>query len=187
MRRINIQPKPIKRLKLTSKIMSDRNDDYPYLRFFRKKETISRVDRYSIMLFWKDYDAKGNLLTMQEMFFYPSDPGMDEINGYAQQKKEGKAIVTKKADFLMHRLNQLIEFGNPYWRQDVNYVLTKENWLLSEPQISTFQDHQVQNNNSNGNGSKSRLQLQVKGTENKLKKHTLSSKPTKTKLNLKTL
>jgi hypothetical protein len=114
----------------------NRTDEYHYLRFIRPNETISRVDRYSIIMYWDVYTSKGNPIQVNDFFFYPSEFGMDEIEKY----KNNQQLMAESslAPRLVERLEQLIKYGNPYWKLNVNTELTSDNWILREPLISSF-------------------------------------------------
>lgn len=119
----------IKRLRLNKPVnQRGENDPFPYLLFKRPGEKISRVDRYSITLYWDTLDAEGNPITKSELFFYPSDFGMEEIRKYAR----GDEMLMENSGTarLIHRLEQLMQFGNPWWRHDTKTVLTPDNWVL---------------------------------------------------------
>jgi len=114
----------------------NRTDQYPYLRFTRPNELISRVDRYSIIMYWDIYTSKGNTIQVNEFFFYPSDFGIEEINRY--KNNEQLMIESKFAPRLIERLDQLIKYGNPYWKINVKKELTPDNWILRKPLICVF-------------------------------------------------
>lgn len=124
-----------KRLSLLHK--SDRNDDYSLLRFRRPGEKIVRVDKYTIMMYWDEYNQEGNPVVVNEMMFYPSEFGINEIDNFA---KNDMIIDSKKVKTLVHRLDQLRKYGNPWWHKSVDYVLTPENWQYKDPKISSFQE-----------------------------------------------
>lgn len=121
-----------KRLSLRKSINNPRGEDdkFPYLRFKRHGEKISRVDRYSITLYWEDFDVEGNPIICSELFFYPSDFGMNEIESFTFED-----VNTK---YLSHRLNQLKQYGNCWWRTDTNQVLTPDNWILDRSKIIDY-------------------------------------------------
>jgi hypothetical protein len=114
---------------------SKREDEYPFLRFKRPNEKISRIDRYSIMMYWDDYDIDGNPAQMNELLFYPSKFGIEEIEEYQNNGHKGRGI-----DKLVHQLKQLIQYGNCWWGINVEEELTPNNWLLREPKVSSFQN-----------------------------------------------
>lgn len=158
---------PIKRMNLKKperpmpQVNDERGDEFPLLRFYRNNEKISRVDRYSILMFWDDYDAEGAFCKVNEILFYPSPYGMDEINGY--RDKDSKSMIgrTGLAKTLVQRLNQLEQYGNPWWRINVDEELTPENWVLRDPQRSTFQDKPIKKN-PNYAGRINKLKLKPK-------------------------
>lgn len=119
----------IKRFKLKSKNNRGEDDPYSYLLFKRPNEKISRVDRYSIVLYWSDYDENSNPVIKHELFFYPSEYGMQEIRKYSEGETSFGTLHTKG---LVHRLDQLMKYGNPWWHHDTNIKLTPEMWILNE-------------------------------------------------------
>jgi hypothetical protein len=153
-----------------------RNDEYPYLRFFRSNEMITRVDRYSIMMYWDDFDSQGNPATVNELFFYPSEFGIQEIENYAKgdvylDKSEGKVKI------LIHRLKQLKRFGNPWWHFDTVVKLTPNNWILNESiQKSTFQNENINLFKKEQNKTITRQKLKPKIEEKQLKNNDTSIK-----------
>lgn len=125
----------VDRVKL-KKPTNNRSDKYPYLRFFRPNELISRVDRYSIIMYWDVYTSKGNPVQVNDFLFYPSEFGIEEIERY----KSNRQLMTEAtmAPRLIKRLDQLVRFGNPYWKYDVIDELTPDNWILRKPNIYNF-------------------------------------------------
>lgn len=139
-KRLSLRKEPVttvtKRLPLRTS--NYRDDAYHYLRFKRNNEKISRVDRYSIILYWDEVNAEGNPVTLNELLFYPSEFGMNEIEKY---NVNGEAINSNQAKWLAWRLDQLKTFGNPWWHHDTKEMLNPSNWILKNPQISSMQEY----------------------------------------------
>ena len=106
-------------------------DIFPLLLFKRPDEKISRVDRYSIVMYWSGMDDEGNPVMNSEMFFYPSDFGMKEIDDYTFNK-EAMILDSNWSSRLIYRLDQLRRYGNLWWRNDTNVILTPDNWILDK-------------------------------------------------------
>lgn len=100
--------------------------NYTYLRFYRPNEKITRVDKFSIIMYWDAYDSNGKLIRLHELFFYPSPYGAEEID------RDPTKQLSKK-------LKQLIEFGNCWWEYSVDYELNPDNWMLKNYQLSNNQ------------------------------------------------
>ena len=147
-------------MKLKLKTPEGRNDLYPLLRFKRPGEIISRIDKYSIMMYWDYYDENGNPAKVNELLFYPSEYGMDEIDNSTM---EGSNI----SDQLKNRLDQLRKYANPWWRYDVKTILNKDNWILKyEASVSTFKQNKKPKLKVKSNNSKPKLKVK---SNNKLK------------------
>lgn len=104
----------------------NRIDEYYYLLFYRPNELITRVDRYSIFMYFTEYNKEGKPKTIEEFLFYPSKFGIEEIENNIDFAFEN----TKNN--LIYRLEQLRKFGNPWWHYDVEYILTPNNWRLNK-------------------------------------------------------
>lgn len=115
-------------------------DEYPFLIFKRPDEKISRVDRYSINLYWDDFDEVGNPVQRYELMFYPSKFGMAEIESYIDGNQE-VILGSDWAKRLIHRLDQLKRYGNCWWRHDTNKVMTPDNWMLGDGIICGIQEY----------------------------------------------
>jgi len=101
----------------------NRLDEYHYLIFYRPNEKITRIDKYSIMMYWDEYN-NGNYTIRNELLFYPSRYAMGEI-------EESKNISAKEKQ-LINRLDQLKKYGNPWWNFNTNEKLNLYNWILNE-------------------------------------------------------
>lgn len=88
------------------------DDKYPLLKIQLPNENISRVDRYSIMVYWTDPDSNER---KHELMFYPSEFAFQEIENYKINKTHDTKAIT-----LIRRLDQLITYGNASWRIDVS-------------------------------------------------------------------
>lgn len=117
----------MKKLKLKNQ-NNNRIDEYYYLKFHRPNELITRVDRYSIRVYWDSY-SDNKITRKEEQLFYPSRYGMDEIENY----KDGFSTHDDNTrEFLIHRLEQLKQYGNPYWKKDYEKELTYNVWLSEQ-------------------------------------------------------
>lgn len=160
---------------------TERTDAYPYLRFIRPNEQISRVDRYSIILYWDEMKDDGIPIRLNELVFYPSPFGMEEIEKYSEQDS---ITGSTQAKWLTWRLDQLKRFGNPWWHHDTKEVLTPSNWILKNPQISSMQEYDQKKYIKPGSELPivTPIRQKLKPKEETVKKHSLKSKIKRLKL-----
>lgn len=118
----------VKRTEIESTGINHDESDFPYLAFYDPMTMkFSRVDRYSIKLYIKmEIDGERKWDDIYDLLFYPSKPGMEQIEGFATD--ETFVASTGLAAQLTHRLEQLKEYGNPHWHIDVTYPITFDNW-----------------------------------------------------------
>ena len=136
---LRIKPKIEKGMKIGRTIVESpviNHDDsaFPFLEFFDPMTLkVSRVDRYSINLFHSPRKREDGIMMYDtELIFYPSGPGMEQIESFANDD----TIITNTglAQRLIGRLDQLKIYGNPWWHVDVDFPVTYENWLSVNPE-----------------------------------------------------
>lgn len=140
----------MKKLKLRVKLETERTDKYPYLRFYRTNELITRVDRYSIIMHFNDFDENGNVYARSELLFYPSDFGMNLIE---EAQHDPYDILNPRMQFLARKVELLKRFGDCWWRHDSDHVLTNDNWLENQG----FHKNKLQKNKLKCNNGRIRL------------------------------
>lgn len=138
-----------------------RYDEYKLLKFYRPGEMVTRIDRYSVIMYWDTYDSEGNTIRISNLFFYPSKFAIEEIDLYSRMNTDSVLYDGNKIGVLVHRLHQLRYFGNPWWKKDTDVLLTPETWTLKDPPVPVI----------------TKRKLKMKSPqESMLKKHPLTCK-----------
>jgi hypothetical protein len=121
MKKLKLKPKE----EITISIETERTDEYPYLRFYRKNEHISRIDRYVILMCFDDIDEMGNEIRREEVLFYPSEYGMNLI---AEMDAEF-GVNEERVKKFKRKVEALKKYGDCWWSYDYNEMLTPDNWI----------------------------------------------------------
>ena len=86
-----------------------KHHQYYLLRYGRaRNECFTRIDRYRIIRFWVNHKGK----QLQEMLFYPSKQGREEIRNLIALEKSGADMKSKRN--IIERYHKLLQHGDAH-------------------------------------------------------------------------